>query len=257
MRSEAVADQGAEQAFRGEEAEKQLSHWQWFGIGILALLIVAAVFFFPVGLWVRTAAEWTSELGWVGMVLFVLLYTVTATLGLPVTPLNIGAGVLFGWWIGFFLALSGGVGAATISFLLGRFLFQNWLRRHLACYPTPQAILEDVHESPWSAIITLRLHPFIPASVKNYMFGISDVRLSVYAAATAIAYAPVVFLYSYLGAAGFMTIDRKHEWTPLMIVLYSLGLLGAIVLTWVLTWYGRRRIAEIRQRLTHHRQPAV
>lgn len=222
---------------------------QLIGIGLAVLAIAAALIFLPVTAWLRTAVIWTSDLGWVGMVMFIGLYTIAATLAIPVTPLNIGAGVLFGWWLGFLLAMAGGIGAAMLSFVLARFLLQDWVRRHLARYSTPSAILEDIHDRPWSALITLRLHPFIPATVKNYCVGISDVPIGTNLMATAVAYAPVYFLHSYLGAAGYTSIGHEESWGTLEYVLYGLALAGVLALAVLLTRYAKQRIDAVTQRM--------
>src|SRR5690606_1934649 len=153
-----------------------------------------------------SAVIWVGDLGWIGVLIFAGLYAVLGTLAVPGTPLNLGAGVVFGMWWGFIAALTGGVGAAAISFLLARFLLRDWFRAHLACYHRPRILMERVHLQPWTVLLALRMHPMLPGSVKNYSFGVSDIPLGKYLLVTVAAYVPTTLVYAYLGSAGHMTL---------------------------------------------------
>src|SRR5690606_15948784 len=125
-------------------------------------------------------------------------------------------------------------------FLLSRHLLRDWVQRRLACYPKYAALLDSVAEERWKTLIFMRLYPFLPVSFKNYCFGVTDVPLHVFVLATAIAGLPSVLLYSYLGSAGNVSLKAgSSSWSQTDYALFSIGLLVAIALAALATWYGK------------------
>lgn len=219
------------------------SPWRtWLTVGGIVLVVAMAIWLLPVIDWVRAAVRFIDGMDTWGVVAFVLIYAVLSTLAVPITPMNIAAGLLFGAATGFLAALCGAVTAAVVSFLLARYSLHEWVSRKLACYPKSSAILEGMERHGWKTVLLIRLNPLVPASIKNYCFGVTDIPLWKYASATILGQAPSVLLYSYLGSAGHMTVTGKDGLSALDYVLYGTGLAVAVVVTAITTWYGKRSL---------------
>lgn len=89
-------------------------------VGIGALIAIGKAVDAPARL--RDALEWVQQLGWLGVGVFVGLYTVACVLFLPGSILTLGAGVVFGVVKGSIIVSVASTLGATVAFLVGRYL---------------------------------------------------------------------------------------------------------------------------------------
>ncbi len=225
-----------------------LTPWQWIllalGIGVIAL----AIGYLPLRQMLIETIRWIEGRGIWSLLIFIAAYTLLVTLAVPVTPLNLASGVIFGAGWGFVAAMAGGAGAAMLSFILSRYLLRDWIQRRLLHNPRAAALMDGVAEDQWTLIILTRLNPILPCSLKNYVFGVTDMHWYVYLLGTILAYTPSVFLYAYLGSAGHAEVVADREWTALNITLYLIGGIVAVVLTVALACLGKRRMDALQAR---------
>lgn len=229
-------------------AAQRLRAIHWVMILLAAAAILLLLFMLPTRQWLRDVIRWTGDAGFWGILTFIAIYIILATLAFPITPMNLAAGLLFGVWTGFGAALSGSVGAAALSFLLSRHLLQSRFKRRLARNPRFEALVEGIEEEQWKMVILTRLNPVLPASLKNYSFGLTHIPWEVYIIGSAVALVPSTFLLAYLGSAGHVSVEAGHDWRPVEVVLYTLGGLAAVAATLTLAWIGRRKMAELEAR---------
>ncbi len=131
---------------------------------------------------------------------FVLLFVVAGTGFVPVALLSLASGALFGPWYGTLFTLCGATGAATLSFLAGRFLGQ---RLAWAKYGRVETVVSRVRREGWKAVALMRLFPVLPFALLNMAFGLSGIGLAGYAVSTFVFMAPVRFAYAYAGDVGW------------------------------------------------------
>jgi len=136
-------------------------------------------------------------LGWVGPVVFILAYTVAATIMLPAAPFTIGAGLLFGPLVGTVTALIGATCGATGAFLVGRFLGRGAVER----FGGRRVAALDGHlkRRGFSALLVVRLVPLFPFNLINVAAGVTGIRLRDYVLATAVGIFPGTFAYAAVG----------------------------------------------------------
>src|SRR4051794_7722675 len=72
--------------------------------------------------WVTDAIDWVRSLGPYRFVAFVAIYAGLSAVGLPTSPLNIAAGLLFGLVEGFAAAMGGVMAASIGCFLIARYV---------------------------------------------------------------------------------------------------------------------------------------
>jgi uncharacterized membrane protein YdjX (TVP38/TMEM64 family) len=233
------------------DGKKGFRWWHWAIGAALIVGIGLAIWLLPVGDWLRTAVRWIDDLGWIGPTVFVLIYGVGVMLGAPATPLNIGAGLLFGVLWGATVSTAGALFGGVMSFLLARHVIGDWVQGKIEAYPTCDDLLERCEREPWKFLLMIRAHPLLPSSLKNYALGTTSIKLWIFAVCTIVASVPTRLVYAYLGAAGYMTLGGSPgddegvttaEWW-----LYGVGFAVSIALTAGLTWFVRRKLKQIEQ----------
>ena len=211
-----------------------------------------AFWLLPVSSWLASAIRWVDGLGWIGPVVFIAIYVPLNVLGAPVTPFNIGAGLIFSVLWGALYTTVAATIASAIAFLLARYMLQDWVRGKLDAYPTCDALMERCEKEPWKFVTMLRLHPLLPSALKNYALGTTKIPLWKFVVASFVACTPTRVLYAYLGNAGHMTlvggsgegkkgISAADWWT------YGIGLTVAVVLTVGLTWFVKRKLDKVKE----------
>jgi len=129
--------------------------------------------------------------------LYVIAYTVIATLGLPITVLSVVGGALFGAIRGALLAWAGAMIATVTAHLLARAIGQGSVRRFLG----RRHLLGQLRKrSDFWALIRLRVLPVAPFAMLDYLAGFVGTPLRLLLLATAIGVLPTVVAYGYAGA---------------------------------------------------------
>src|SRR5215469_4417316 len=74
--------------------------WKWIGLGVLVIASFTAVRVLPVAQWLTEFTRWMAQLGIWGVLLFILAYVSATVLFFPASVLSIGAGFVFGVFLG-------------------------------------------------------------------------------------------------------------------------------------------------------------
>lgn len=169
-------------------------------------------------------------------VIFVALYAVIG--GLPVALwMTIAGGFLFGPFLGTALNATGATLAAVIMFTLVKFSFGDALRARLG--GRAEKFADGFSENAFSYLLTLRLIPVVPFWMLNIIPSVLGVRLSTFAAATAIGILPGGFVYTSVGNGIGAVIDEGGSpdlgviFQPAVLLpLIGLGLLSLMPVVW-------------------------
>lgn len=127
--------------------------------------------------------------------LFVVVYGVVATFGLPATPFTLAGGAIFGTVLGAILNWCGAVLGAIGSFMLAKVLGRDALRRLLG--KRAERLDGLVERGGFATILRLRLLPVVPFNVLSFAAGIAGVRLRDYVLGTALGIVPGTIVYTY------------------------------------------------------------
>ena len=204
----------------------------------IPLALTLLWWYLPIASWLVAAVEQVSTMGLMGYALYLLVYVVLASLSVPTTPLNVGAGVIFGLVLGLPIALAGGLSAALLVFVFARYVFSNRVRAKLERYERFERLSAVVREQSFKIVLLTRLNPLLPASVKNYTFALAGVPLRTYALATLCGQFPIVIIHVYLGWAGGSAMMTGHAGDGVSTWLLIAGVGLSIVLFAVFSWYG-------------------
>ena len=174
---------------------------------------------------------------------FLLLYTGASAFGLPITPLTLAAGVIFGAALGATLSWAGAVVGAAGGYLLARRLGAGAVRT-LAGSRAHK--LEEVSDrTRFLTLLRLQLIPVIPLGALNLACGVARVRFWQYVASAMVGVIPGSVIYAYFAdqvIAGAAGAERRSR---LQLILASVLL---VALTFVPTLVSRMRRNSSRRR---------
>jgi uncharacterized membrane protein YdjX (TVP38/TMEM64 family) len=195
---------------------------RWVRPALLAALVVAGV---VVALTVdlpplAEIRAWVRSAGWAGPVLYAVGFAAVSLTPAPATVLTVGAGALFGWWVGLPVALAGALGGAYLGFGLARTLGRDTVQGLVG---TRMARLDGLlGRRGLLAVIFVRLVPTGPFAVVNTACGLSAVRVRHYVIGTAIGMLPGIAAFVGVGAFG------ATPWsTPFLVAVLALAVLVA------------------------------
>ena len=208
----------------------------WLIKSVIAVLFISAIIF----LWkhvttreqVTVVVEYIQSFGVWAVIVYFFIYTLLVALSFPSTILNVVSGILFGLSFALCVSILAAFSGACITFLFARFWLKEGVQNKLERYDGSKKILALAKDSAWRLVILLRLNPFIPAVIKNYGFGITEISFKQYAWSTLVGQIPLVSLYTYLGWVGgnSMLNSDAHPQTYQWAILAG-GILVSIVIT--------------------------
>lgn len=130
--------------------------------------------------------------------LYMLVYILIAGMGLPFAAfLTVAGGVFFGSYLGTVITLVSATLGATLSFMISRYMFRDFLEKKYA------AVLgkfnAGVDESGINYVLTLRLIPLFPFFVVNTLLGLTRLPVPTYFFVSLVGMLPGTFLYTNAG----------------------------------------------------------
>lgn len=178
-------------------------------------------------------------------VTFVCAYVLACVAFLPVSPLTLGAGALFGTAKGFLLVWTGATLGSCASFLIGRHALRFFIEKRIARHPLWAAIDAAVSAQGWRVVFLTRLTPLFPFTLLNYAYGLTRVSLGEFALASMAGMAPATLFFVHVGAtAGAAARGGWSSRTPAEWALAAAGLLTGAATVWFVGREARRELAK-------------
>jgi uncharacterized membrane protein YdjX (TVP38/TMEM64 family) len=131
--------------------------------------------------------------------LFLVVYAVAGTLGVPGSLLTLTGGAVFGFELGTLLNWSGATIAAIGGYWLARLLGKDAIERIGGRKIYALEKLADAHA--FSTVLRLRLIPVLPFNALNFACGLVGLDFGSYVAGTMIGDLPVTAAYTYFADA--------------------------------------------------------
>ncbi len=151
--------------------------------------------------WMQLLLEGVQGMGIWGPFALGGLYVLACVLCLPCVPLGLGAGFLFGVWIGFPVVSAASTMGAAAAFLIGRTLLRGRVERRARASAPFAAIDEAVGRAGFRVVFLLRLSPVLPFGLLHYVLGVTRIRFGSYLLASWLGMIPGTLLFVYMGAA--------------------------------------------------------
>ena len=151
---------------------------------------------------------------------------------LPIVPLIVACGWLYGTW-GALLSLPAAVASASTSFALARALGRNAAARKLMRSPRARALATLAAQGGLVTVALVRLSPILPFTASNAVLGLTGMRLRDMALGTALGMAPGIVLYSWAGSLlpSAEALEQGASLRPGFVwVLFGLAFVAAAIL---------------------------
>ena len=166
-------------------------------------------------------------------------FCVATLLFVPINFVIAATGALFGPLLGVLYALLGALLGAGLSFVIGRGLGREWVRRIAS--RRVNAINKRLEQHGLLAMTVLRLLPVAPFTVVNLVAGASEIRARDYMLGSLFGMSPGIVLMAVFG-------DRLGAWLrdpdmPNLAVVTGVAV-AALLLTWALRRWSKRRASS-------------
>jgi len=180
------------------------------------------------------AASWWAPLA-VGF-----CYLIAGLVVFPFTIMIAVTGLLYGAWWGFVLAVAAGMFAASVMFILGRYLGQDTLRRFGG--QTVNRLSEQMGRHGVTTVAILRMTPVASFGAINLMAGASHIRFGDYFVGTLLGMVPYAFTVSLFGDVLERVLREPSLEGALLLVAAFLGVLAvALILDRAIRRYRKRK----------------
>uniref|UniRef100_A0A0R0FGU7 VTT domain-containing protein n=1 Tax=Glycine max TaxID=3847 RepID=A0A0R0FGU7_SOYBN len=218
-------------------------------ITFLLLLVAAAVvacLTLPVDKILKDLLEWIDRnLGPWGPLALIAAYIPLTVLSVPASVLTLGGGYLFGLPIGFIADSIGATVGAVAAFLLGRTIGKSLVVSRLKDYPQFRLVTIAIQRSGFKISILLRLAPFVPFNMLNYLLSVTPVPLGEYTLASWLGMMPITLALVYVGTTFKDLSDVTRGWsefskTHLPWIISGLVISALYAASSVLQWLGSR-----------------
>ena len=168
----------------------------------------------------------------VGLLIFLCTYTGAAILLLPAPFLTLVAGAIYGTLEGTALVSASSTFAACTCFLISRYVARPSIAARLESSPRFQRIDRGIATSGVKVVLLLRLSPFVPFGLLNYMLGLTQISFVQFALASWAGMLPATVAYVSLGGAGKAGYAGSMQ--PAKLAVYALGAIASVLAVAVL-----------------------
>ena len=165
---------------------------------LLATLVLCAILL-PLEQFLLQVQQWVDENPSVATWLVGATFALGVILLLPVSPVILLAGFLFGLIKGLVVIWTTGVIVSALTFWIGRTVARPWVKRKIMNKTTFIAIERAIERKGLLVVILTRLVMVIPYAPLNYSLGLSSVRFRDYLLGTNIGMILPFFVTVYLG----------------------------------------------------------
>jgi uncharacterized membrane protein YdjX (TVP38/TMEM64 family) len=172
---------------------------------LIALLVAGVLVFnhyFPVKDQLNGALEWFRHLGPWAVIPYLAVFVLASLFFIPVSGLIVMAGTLYGFWMGYLLAAFSATVAVAVCYAVGKKLWRRRVEELRRGHPRFESVLEAVSRHGNLLVLLIRLNPFLPFTVLNYLFTIPKLDPRMYLFCSFLALTPDIFFYLYVGHVG-------------------------------------------------------
>jgi len=227
--------------------EVHVRRWKPFLIAVILVAAGVGFLFLPLRTWFVQLQGEVGSLGAIGPVVVAVAYVAMTVLLIPGSALTIGAGTIFGLWVGALVVLVGANVGALCSFLLTRTFLRDKVARWAVAKPTFASLDRAIGQAGFKMVVLSRLSPAFPFTLLNYVLGLTTVRTGSYVLANLLGMLPGIFLYAYIGATAgeALTGGSTSSASLFQPTLHIVGLLATVAVVVIVTRLARKALAEM------------
>ena len=176
-----------------------------FKIALFLLLVVISIVFRQLGVFdilndIDRFRDLLLSYGNLGYVIYVVAYMISSVLMVPAFIVTITSGIVFGPFLGAFIAWIGAVLGSSLAFITSRYIARDLIVKLFQNKEAFKKIEEGVAKNGRDYVIFTRLVPAFPYNAQNYAYGVTNIKFKDYFLVSAIAMIPMCVMYAYMAA---------------------------------------------------------
>jgi uncharacterized membrane protein YdjX (TVP38/TMEM64 family) len=176
-----------------------------------------------------TIQAWQGS-GLAGLVGLATICALGALLWVPRFTLYLLGGLVFGLAAAP-AAVIGTTLGAVLALLVARYAARDWFLRRIENWPVWQATLAAIEADGWRLVALVRFASPMPGGAINYLYGLTRIGLTPYAAATCAGLVPPITAFVALGAFGRMALEElSGSWPERVAIAAGVAVLLLIIL---------------------------
>ena len=113
-----------------------------------------------------------------GVAVFIAVYAVSCVLLIPASLLTLGAGALYGPFLGTAVVSAASTLGCSLAFLISRYVARPFAEKRLMANERFVAVDTGISRKGGYIVFLLRLSPLVPFGLMNYMMGAFSAQLS-------------------------------------------------------------------------------
>ena len=164
-------------------------------------LCIAGALTFPIVDWLLGLVEYIRQLGGHGLVIFGTLYFFAGLVMIPMLPIGVLAGMVFGFWQSYVVLLPIAALSASVATLLGRYAFRDLVMAFVSSRPAWRAVRRSLSNQGIKAVALNRMAPLLPFGLQNYALGAIGVTIRQQFVGTVIGMQPALSVALYIGSS--------------------------------------------------------
>jgi uncharacterized membrane protein YdjX (TVP38/TMEM64 family) len=183
----------------------------WLVVGIVAVIYLPTL-----KQWLTNLNDWIRVLGWIGPLVYIIIYILFCIFLIPSMALSLGVGPAFGFWPGLLYTVVASNLGGTVAFLLGRTLLRRRVETWARDKPRLNAIDAAVARNAIPIVALIRMSPFLPFTILNYVLSLTRIPWWKYALGTFCGMLPLNAAFVFIGcevaeAAKTLSESAKKE----------------------------------------------
>jgi len=119
------------------------------------------------------------------------------------------AGTVYGFGMGYLLVSAAALTAVIVSYGLGKRLWRDRVEKLRHRNPRYEAVFAAISKHGGFLVFLIRLNPFLPFSLINYLFTIPKLDYRRYLFSSFLGMSPDILFYLYVGRMGKGWLDEK------------------------------------------------
>ena len=197
--------------------------------------------------WLKASQQYFQDLGWMGVLAYAGVILVVQLFLMPLSPIAITGGFLFGLKGGLAAITLGTAAGAAVNFLIARHVARNAIAHRLERHEKFRLIDAAIGREGWKIIALLRFCP-IPFGLANFCYGLTAIPFWPYFLASIVAIIPGNVFFVWIGATADASLEAllgtgrpRH---PFEYVLLFAGLAAAFGALTYITRIARAAVAN-------------
>jgi uncharacterized membrane protein YdjX (TVP38/TMEM64 family) len=209
-------------------AEKKKSpNWWAIALVVLAIAVLTVLYFYLKGeglLGMFSSAEafreWLSQFGaWAPIIFFLLQILQVAVAFIPGEVTSVAGGIMFGFWGGLILSITGITAGSAVAFAIARQLGRPAVVK-MAGSAVLEKYMDAVNRNSVWLLFSMFLLPFFPKDALCYVAGLTGIAWPVFLLLSFLGRLPGQVMSTLVGA-GLLTVP---VWGWVVIVVCAAGL---------------------------------